>query len=90
MKCPHCDKEIPGFPCPQCTAISPAGAKYCMQCGSSLGEKEEDFIEDDNGFDFQNRILCPDGACTGIIIDGKCTECGKSFGNKETEVGSRD
>jgi hypothetical protein len=22
-------------------------------------------------------VLCPDGTCTGIIVDGKCTECGK-------------
>jgi hypothetical protein len=29
--------------------------------------------------DFENRQLCPDGACTGVIgPDGKCKECGRS------------
>ncbi|MDY6970966.1 MAG: zinc ribbon domain-containing protein [Thermodesulfobacteriota bacterium] len=89
MKCPNCDKEIPGSTCPQCTAITPAGAKYCMDCGFSLGEKEEAFTEDDNGFDLENRVLCPDGACTGIIIDGRCTECGKASENRKTKAGPR-
>jgi hypothetical protein len=51
-----------------------------MDCGSPLEENtEEGFVEDDddNDPDFDNRILCPDGTCTGIIVDGKCVECGK-------------
>ena len=28
---------------------------------------------------FDDRHLCPDGACTGLIgTDGKCKECGRS------------
>ena len=80
MKCPHCDEEIQGPNCPQCGAMMPEGANYCMDCGSLLEEKtEEGFVEDDddNDPDFDNRILCPDGTCTGIIVDGKCVECGK-------------
>ena len=76
MNCPHCAKEIHGPSCPQCGAMSPEGANYCIACGSSLGEPSEDLADDDNEFDFENRILCPDGACTGIIINGRCTECG--------------
>ncbi|MBW2343803.1 MAG: zinc-ribbon domain-containing protein [Deltaproteobacteria bacterium] len=78
MKCPHCDKDIPGSPCPQCDATNPDDAKYCMECGSFLGRKEKGATEDDNGFDFEDRVLCPDGNCTGIIENGKCTECGRT------------
>jgi hypothetical protein len=47
-----------------------------MECGVSLDKSEEVFIEDEGDIDFENRVLCPDGTCTGIIVDGKCTECG--------------
>lgn len=83
MKCPHCDNELPGSPCQDCGATIPDGAKYCMDCGFSLEPKTEDpsvrasMDEDENGFDPEDRVLCPDGTCTGIILDGKCTECGK-------------
>ena len=33
--------------------------------------------EDD--LDLENRQLCPDGSCTGVIgDDGRCRECGRS------------
>jgi hypothetical protein len=86
MKCPHCEKEIPGSPCPKCGEAVFEDANYCMHCGAPLKEaleevsQDEDLFEDDNGFDFENRVLCPDGTCTGIIIDGKCTECGRAVG----------
>lgn len=32
----------------------------------------------DDAFDDEERQLCPDGACTGLIgSDGKCKECGR-------------
>jgi len=38
---------------------------------------EEMIAEGDSTFD--DRQLCPDGACTGLIgSDGKCKECGRS------------
>jgi hypothetical protein len=49
-----------------------------MECGSFLGKNEEAITEDDNGFDFEDRVLCPDGNCTGIIENGRCTECGRT------------
>ena len=49
-----------------------------MECGVSLVEEVEDSFEDDNGFDLGDRVLCPDGTCTGIIVDGRCSECGKT------------
>ena len=33
----------------------------------------------DEAFDGEERQLCPDGACTGLVgSDGKCKECGRS------------
>lgn len=57
-------------------------SQYCMNCGISLVERQDDSLEEDDGFDFENRVLCPDGTCTGIIIDGRCVECGKPFKKK--------
>jgi hypothetical protein len=48
-----------------------------MQCGAYLDENEADMGNPEDGNDFDDRVLCPDGICTGIIVDGKCTECGK-------------
>ena len=86
MKCPHCHQEIEGPACPGCGAITLESAKHCMECGCSLGAIPEDsgkIIEDDNDLDFENRILCSDDTCTGIMIDGRCSECGKRFADKE-------
>lgn len=84
MKCPHCQKEIPGKTCPQCEAEVPFESRYCMDCGIEIEEEkvqETDDMPDEkgDGFDLENRILCSDGTCTGIIIKGKCIECGKPF-----------
>jgi hypothetical protein len=49
-----------------------------MECGVSLVQETEETFEDDNGFDLGDRILCLDGTCTGIIVDGRCSECGKT------------
>ena len=92
MKCPYCEKEIPGTRCQQCGATSPEGANYCMECGFTLEQKVEGIIEDvdaaqdNNGVDLENRILCPDGTCTGIIVDGRCIECGKVFQGEEKVI----
>ena len=93
MKCPHCEKEIPGSPCPGCGEIVFEDANYCSACGTSLKESAspvpqgKNFFSHDNDdgedIDFDNRVLCPDGTCTGIIVDGRCTECGKVVDAKE-------
>jgi hypothetical protein len=77
IKCPNCDQEIPGKECPDCGEMTPVESKYCINCGTVLQHEQEEIISDDNDFDFENRVLCSDGTCTGIIIDGKCSECGK-------------
>lgn len=80
MECPHCHQEIPGKMCPECGASVPGESRYCMACGASFEEKSGGGEKDaDEGLDLDSRILCPDGTCTGIIIDGKCSECGKPY-----------
>ena len=85
MRCPICKGEIPGLVCDRCGGESPEEAKYCMHCGEPLVEGAVDSGDIEDEFDIENRILCPDGSCTGIIVDGKCTECGRPY--KEGEEG---
>lgn len=86
MKCPHCDTEIPGVTCPQCGESVPEASNYCMYCGASMREDvappaEEVPYDEDEEPDLENRVLCPDGSCTGIIVNGRCTECGRREGD---------
>ena len=77
MECPHCKQEISGKKCQDCGAESPLDSIYCTQCGSLLEVISDTMSDEAEGLDFENRVLCPDGTCTGIIVDGKCTYCGK-------------
>lgn len=87
MKCPHCEKELSDSLCPECGEGVLDGANYCMMCGAPLAEglvhvaEEDGFIDDHDEFDLDNRVLCSDGSCTGIIVGGKCTECGRAPGD---------
>ena len=83
MQCPHCSKEIPGKVCPECDAGVPLDGRYCMMCGAELQAEQSD---QDADLDIENRVLCPDGTCTGIIVDGRCTECGTSATESESTV----
>jgi len=82
MECPHCHKEISGKKCPNCGKEIPSDSIYCMQCGTEL-DLEEAAGQGEDEFDPENRILCSDGTCTGIIVDGRCIECGKPFSGME-------
>jgi hypothetical protein len=79
MECPHCHEEIPGIECPHCGAPIPPESNFCMICGADLKVEPGVANDEDNGYDPDDRILCPDGTCTGIIVDGKCSECGKPY-----------
>lgn len=86
MKCPHCDQELPAVPCPACGAGNPESARFCMECGRPLHEQEapdEADEADEASFDLDDRVLCSDGTCTGIIVDGRCTECGRNWTEAE-------
>ena len=79
MKCPYCEKEIPGKSCPECGAFVPEQSLFCMDCGERFsGESTEAADQTPEEFDLEDRVLCPDGTCTGIIVEGKCSECGRS------------
>ncbi len=98
MKCPHCEEEIPGSPCPECGETVFEDANYCSACGTPLKESAKpafqgkNFFDDDEeeDIDFDNRVLCPDGTCTGIIVDGRCTECGKVVGDETASTGDQE
>lgn len=95
MKCPYCEKELPGITCPDCGQTVPEGANYCMYCGAPMREDLEAPVDqgpmEEDDLDLENRVLCPDGTCTGIIVDGRCTECGKSLEDHlESEVEAED
>jgi hypothetical protein len=87
MECPHCKEKLESITCPGCSKEVPDYSLYCLFCGMRLdGEsvQQAPFEEDTpEGYgddpDFENRILCPDGTCTGIIENGRCTECGKPY-----------
>jgi hypothetical protein len=87
MKCPYCHKELPGITCPECQESIPEESSYCLYCGADVHSTS---IEDDttsgaadaDHIDVDDRIPCSDGNCIGIIINGKCNICGKSYKGK--------
>jgi hypothetical protein len=52
-------------------------------------EKEEEFTTNSN--DWNNRVLCSDGNCIGVIgSDGCCQECGKKYEGDLPEMSSSE
>jgi hypothetical protein len=39
--------------------------------------------EEKDDIDFDSRVLCIDGNCIGVIINGKCNICGKRHKGKK-------
>jgi hypothetical protein len=63
--------------CPKCTGTIPDVSRYCLHCGFFLSPNEPH--EENEQIDWENRILCSDGTCTGTVVEGRCTVCGKPF-----------
>jgi len=49
-------------------------------------EKQEEMASSRD--DWDNRVLCSDGNCIGVIgVDGRCKECGKKYEGDLPEMG---
>ena len=78
MECPHCHEQLPSQECVHCHAEAPEDAVFCPQCGAKLAQIEQPPVG--GGDEWEDRVLCSDGACIGIIgPDGKCKVCGKPY-----------
>ena len=73
IRCPKCDYEFPMSICDSCGAENLRESSYCCQCGEELIAKE-------TSVDWDNRRLCSDGNCIGVINEeGVCNICGKPY-----------
>jgi len=70
------------------TVRVPEESRYCLYCGAML--KDDPQAVDDSAsagekddIDFDSRVLCIDGNCIGIIVNGKCNICGKRHKGKK-------
>ena len=77
FECENCGHETATKGCSACKEKVPAWAKFCPLCGHEFKEKSAAKREDP--FSMENRRLCPDGNCIGILdADGRCVVCGKT------------
>ena len=80
--------------CPDGTCIGVIGADgRCKECGARGGSNAAEraavtgaavatIADDDPPLDLESRVLCPDGACIGVIgADGRCKACGEAAGS---------
>ena len=89
MECPYCHEALPSKTCPNCGEEVPEESRYCLSCGAAFAQDDMSHASDDEeGLDLENRILCPDGTCTGIIENGRCTVCGKAYKGNEADPSS--
>lgn len=76
MICEKCGSETIATQCNTCGKEILKLGPFCYLCGAELHGVTE--AEDADFFD--NRILCSDGACIGVINeDGVCKVCGKPY-----------
>ncbi|GHV58135.1 hypothetical protein FACS189460_5580 [Deltaproteobacteria bacterium] len=75
LKCENCGYEPVGRACPDCGGAVPAWARFCPYCGVALEAGESG---DEEASALENRRLCPDGNCIGILnAEGRCVICGR-------------
>jgi hypothetical protein len=76
MICEKCGSDCEGISCVSCGQTILRMGPYCYLCGSPIAEK----LENEEGTDFSDRILCSDGTCIGVINEeGICKVCGKAY-----------
>jgi len=79
MICEKCGSETETVKCIKCGEEIIKLGPYCYLSGTGLDEKTETEA-DTAGADFENRILCSDGTCIGVINEqGVCKVCGKPY-----------
>jgi rRNA maturation endonuclease Nob1 len=75
MMCEKCGVETEATQCSSCRKEILKLGPFCYLCGAELLREAE--AEDT---DFDNRVLCSDGTCIGVISDqGVCKVCGKPY-----------
>lgn len=79
FECENCGHEQPSKACSDCRESVPVWAKFCPHCGKEQKKSLRKADKSADPFAMENRRLCPDGNCIGILdADGVCIVCGKS------------
>ena len=77
MICEKCGTETAAVKCFKCGEEIIKLGPYCYLCGAEIRTTAE--TEEENT-DFDNRVLCSDGTCIGVINEqGVCKACGKPY-----------
>jgi len=77
MICEKCAGEIETILCKNCNAEILKLGPYCYICGNKFEKAVEK--TDESSIDLENRILCSDGTCIGVVENGICKLCGKPY-----------
>jgi hypothetical protein len=77
MLCDKCAVEVETVQCKSCGKDIIGLGPHCYLCGNRLEEGAEPTEESD--IDFEERILCSDGTCIGLVEKGVCKVCGKPY-----------
>ena len=86
-RCSECGKKYDGIlaeePFPEKGSSPPEDLTPDKEDLSPEEETIQDLTDSGNSDDWQNRLLCSDGNCIGVIgPDGRCKECGKPYEEK--------
>ena len=77
-RCKECGLQFEG----EFTPIADSGDFTDSEDEMPVADEEfpEEDLNDDGAIDWENRTLCVDESCIGVIgPDGRCKECGKPF-----------
>jgi len=77
MICEKCGREIESIICKHCKMDILRLGPFCYFCGNRL--EEINIESEDVEVDLENRILCSDGTCIGVVENGVCKLCGKPY-----------